>query len=65
MSSTKINERILEGIRENSGDDKVIEGFLIDLIYEEADHLGQWWWREIYRKQVDKCSADWEEGDEN
>ena len=65
MSSVKINERILEGIRENSGGDEVIESFLIDLIYEEANHPGTWWWKETYKKRVDKCSADWEEGDEN
>jgi hypothetical protein len=65
MSDIKINERILEGIRENSGGDKVIEDFLIDLIYIEAKHPGQWWWKEPYRKQVDKYSADWRESDED
>ena len=65
MSSVKINERILEGIRENSGGDEVIENFLIDLIYQEADRPGQWWWKETYRKLVDEYSADWRESDEN
>jgi hypothetical protein len=65
MSNIKINERILEGIREKSEGDKVIEKFLIDLIYEEADHPGNWWWKETYKKQVDKLSSDWEGGDEN
>lgn len=65
MSSVRINERILEGIRENSGGDEVIESFLIDLIYEEACRPGQWWWKETYRKLLDKYSADWRESDEN
>lgn len=65
MSNVKINERILEGISENSGGDEVIESFLIDLIYEEADRPGQWWWKETYRKLLDKYSADWRESDEN
>jgi len=65
MSSFKINERILEGIRENSEGDEVAESFLIDLIYEEADHPERWWWKETYRKLVDKYSVDWREGDEN
>jgi hypothetical protein len=65
MSGVKINEQILEGIRENSGGNEVIKNFLIDLIYEEADHPGQWWWKETYRKGVDKYSADWRESDEN
>ncbi|MEM2942810.1 MAG: hypothetical protein QXT81_05260 [Candidatus Bathyarchaeia archaeon] len=65
MSNFKINERILEIIRENSEGDEVIRRFLTDLIYEEADHPGQWWWKETYRKLVDKYSADWREDDEN
>lgn len=65
MSDFKINERILESIRENSEGDEVVERFLIDLIYEEANHPGQWRWKETYRKLVDKYSADWREGDEN
>lgn len=65
MSSVKINDRILEGIRQKSGGDEVVERFLIDLVLEEADHPGQWRWKETYRKQVDKFSADWEEGHES
>ena len=65
MSSVKINERILEGIRENSGGDVTIESFLINLIYEEADHPGQWWWKEEYRKRIDEHSADWRESNED
>jgi len=65
MSSVKINERILEGITKNSGGDEVIKDFLINLIYEEADHPGQWWWKDTYKKLIDRFSADWEVGDEN
>jgi len=65
MGDFKINERILESIRENSEGDKVLENFLIDLIYEEANHPGQWWWKDTYRKLIDKYLADWREGYEN
>jgi len=65
MSSVKINERILEGITKNSVGNEVIKNFLIDLIYEEADHPGQWWWKDTYKKLIDRFSADWEVGDEN
>ncbi|MHC1572701.1 MAG: hypothetical protein ACXQTL_08195 [Methanosarcinales archaeon] len=65
MGDLKINERILESIRENSESDKVLENFLIELIYEEANHPGQWHWKETYRKLIDKHLADWGEGDEN
>ncbi len=65
MSSVKINERILEGITKNSGGDEVIKDFLINLIYGEADHSGQWWWKDAYKKLIDRGSADWKVGDEN
>ena len=65
MSRVKINERILQGIAENSGGDDVIEKFLKDLVYEEAEHPGQWWYTTVYRRLVDESSAKWEAGDEN
>ena len=65
MSTVKINERILEGIREKSEGDGVIEKFLIDLILEEAYHAGQWWWKETYKKKVDRFSTNWEGADAN
>ena len=65
MSNIKINERILEAIKENSKDDRIIERFLIDLIYEEADHPGTWWWKEIYKRKVNKLFSKWEGDDEN
>lgn len=55
MGNGKINEPILKGIRENSENDEKISRFLIDLIYEEADHPGgQWRWKENYRKKLDQ-----------
>lgn len=65
MSSVKINERILEGIAEHSGGDEVVETFLIGLVYEEAEHPGQWWWKDQYKKRVDQSAAAWEAGDED
>ena len=65
MCSTKINERILEGIRESCEGDEVMRSFLVQLIYEEADRPGQWRWKETYRKLVDKHSTSWEERNED
>ena len=65
MSEIKINDRILKGIRENSRGDDVIEGFLFELIYEEVEHASTWWWKDFYKKQVDKYSTIWEENNEN
>lgn len=52
--SDGINENIIKGIRESCGGDDVMAEFLIDLIYEEAEHPGQWWWRETYNKKIKK-----------
>lgn len=57
MNDGNINERILKGIRENSGNDEVISNFLIDLLYEEAKQPG--WWRDIYKKKVEEYSVKW------
>lgn len=65
MGSAKINERILEGIRGSCEGDEVMRTFLIQLVYEEADHPGQWWWKETYKKLVDEHSASWEERNED
>jgi hypothetical protein len=65
MSNGKINERILKGIRENCKNDEALSEFLINLIYEEAEHSGQWWWKDIYRKKIEKYSEKWGDSDEN
>jgi hypothetical protein len=65
MSGVKINERILNSIRENSNNDNIIEQFLIDLVYEEASHRGQWRWKDTYNKLIDKYLSDWEIDNEN
>jgi len=65
MSNIKINEKILEGLRIVCEGDEIIEKFLKDLIYEEAEHYGQWRWRESYKNKVDIYSSKWEESNEN
>lgn len=57
MSDGKINEAILKGIRENCENDEVISEFLVDLIYEEAEHPGgQWRWKDNYKKKIEQYS---------
>ena len=50
MKSGKVNERILEAIQKNSGDDESIQNFLIEMIYEEATNPGQF--KELYKKKI-------------
>jgi hypothetical protein len=63
MSDGKVNPRILKAIRENSEGDTAVVEFLTDLLYEEAQHPGQWWWRDTYKKKVKEYAARWENDD--
>ena len=64
MSKSGINERILTRIKEGDKDEEIIN-FLIDILYEEAEHSGQWWWKETYKKKIEEYSKEWGENNEN
>jgi len=57
MNKIKINEQILDGINKQCGNDLVAEKFLTELIYEEAEHPGQWKWKEAYKGIIEKYLA--------
>lgn len=65
MSDGKINEQIIKWIRKNSGNDEVISNFLFDLLYEEVEHPGQFWWRDTYKKKIKEYIKKWDYSDEN
>ncbi|MHC4477702.1 MAG: hypothetical protein ACYTEL_18810 [Planctomycetota bacterium] len=56
---------ILTGIKENSKNDKTIHMFLSELVFEEAEHPGQWRWKDNYRKTMERYSEEWEQSDED
>jgi hypothetical protein len=57
MNNIKINGQILDGIKEQCGNDRITEKFLTELIYEEAEHPGQWRWKDTYNKIMEKYLA--------
>lgn len=59
-----INEKILREIKENI-EDKVLQEFLRELIYEEAEHPGLWQYKDIYKKKLCKYAERGEILDEN
>lgn len=65
MNGDRINEQIIESIREKSENSKAIADFLIDLIYNEAEHPKQWKWKDTYRKKIQKYLREWGENDED
>jgi len=62
MNSKGINEKILKAVKETC-DDAIIRVFLMDILYDEAEHPGRWWWKDTYKKKIKKYSSDW--GEEN
>jgi len=65
MSKTKINPEIIKWVKEKAKSDEKISDFLLDLIYEEAEHAGHWWWKETYKKKLEEYSKEWKEENEN
>ena len=57
-STLKGMELILTGIKENSKNDKNIQIFLSELVFEEAEHPGQWRWKDNYRKKIKRYSGE-------
>lgn len=65
MSKTKLNEKILHGIKEESKGDSIMEKFLVELVFEEASHTGIWRWKENYKQKIEHFSKDWGVRNEN
>lgn len=65
MSDGRINERILNGLQQRTRADSAIHQFLLDLVYEEAEHPGQWRWKGAYRTRVREYSEQWSRPDED
>jgi hypothetical protein len=63
MRGGKVNERILDAIGKSSESDRLIRDFLIEMIYEEATNRG--WFKDVYKKQIEKYVKKAGEEDEN
>jgi len=63
MQRGRVNDRILQGIRRQSGDDRAMSDFLTKMLYREAEHPSRW--RSIYKEAVDESSRGWREDDED
>ncbi|OGO64578.1 MAG: hypothetical protein A2029_02735 [Chloroflexi bacterium RBG_19FT_COMBO_47_9] len=55
MPKTKVTGQILTKINEYADNPDVYK-FIVKLCYEEADHPGQWRWKEEYMKILDDCT---------
>jgi hypothetical protein len=59
MTDSRINIRILNGLKRQTEDDEAIHEFLVDLIYDEVEHPGHWQWKGIYTAKLREASAKW------
>lgn len=57
---TKINEEILNKIKNNCGNDTVMVELLLKLIMEESFHAKSWRWKEEYEKMISTYLKEWE-----
>jgi hypothetical protein len=64
MPTIKVSGQILSRIYDNSKDPDVAE-FLRLLCYEEAEHPGQWKWKDEYLKILEKTVLKQGGGNEN
>ena len=54
--SHRINPAILQRLRKEAEGNKDVCQFLEQLIFIEAEHPGQWWWKETYKSIIQKCT---------
>lgn len=53
MSERRINKKILDSIVDHNEGDSNIVGFINELLLEEGEHSGQWWWKDSYKEKID------------
>ena len=65
MTDGRINERILRALEKQSGGDESVHRFLLDVVYDEVEHPGQWRWKRAYRTKVREHAQEWGMTDED
>lgn len=64
---SKLNEHILDTVRNKTSDDDVMHDFLFEILRAEADQTGKYWWhfKDKYKKLISRYSRSWNLIDEN
>lgn len=57
--------RIADAVREATKNQQSVRDFLFKVLDEEANHKGQWRWRDFYDRQIAEFSGSQEARDEN
>ena len=53
MKDTKIREQIITAVRKSAESNELVGEFILEMLYEESLHAGQWWFREPYKKKME------------
>jgi len=51
MTEGRISRLILQAVKDST-DDPLVRDLVTELLYEEAEHKGQWWWKDPYRQKI-------------
>jgi len=65
MAGPTINIQILRVVSEKTSDDPLLKKFIKEMLFEELEHQGQWWFKEPYKKKIREYSEKWGKGDED
>jgi len=65
MTGPTINIPILRVVSEKTSDDPLLRQFIKEMLFEELEHQGQWWFKETYKKKIREYSEKWGKGDED
>jgi len=63
MADTQLNPQILEAVRDLTKNDAATRKFIIEMLFEEHKHPGQWWFKDPYRTSIRKYSRSWSSGE--
>lgn len=65
MADARISSKIIEAIREAAAEEPILQHFLLELLYVEAEHPSQWWWKDPYRQKLMEYSSRSVDANEN
>lgn len=65
MSKRRISAHILQAVRRASRRSPGVAEFLTTVLCEEAEHSGQWWWKDVYKSNIAQYAGKLGDNDEN
>lgn len=61
----ELRRETLEAVRSACASDETLRKFLVDLLCEEAEHPGNWRWKEPYTQRIAETATEWAKQNED